>query len=49
MTELLNYYRKRAAEYDRIYEKPERQADLAELTGWIREQVRDREVLGRSR
>lgn len=35
MTEdLRSYYAARAAEYDRIYAKPERQADLAELRAW---------------
>jgi SAM-dependent methyltransferase len=29
--EMLDYYARRAREYDRIYEKPERQADLATL------------------
>ncbi|MGQ0720250.1 MAG: class I SAM-dependent methyltransferase [Candidatus Eiseniibacteriota bacterium] len=37
---LIEYYARRAGEYDRIYERPERQADLAELTelvcGWAR-------------
>lgn len=31
MTQLAEYYRDRAAEYDAIYAKPERQADLASL------------------
>ena len=31
MTELVAYYAQRAAEYERIYAKPERQADLARL------------------
>lgn len=29
------YYAARAAEYDRIYEKPERQADIARLRQWL--------------
>ena len=29
--DLVDYYRRRAREYERIYEKPERQADLATL------------------
>jgi demethylmenaquinone methyltransferase/2-methoxy-6-polyprenyl-1,4-benzoquinol methylase len=37
---LIDYYSRRAHEYDRIYERPERQADLAELrrtvVGWLR-------------
>ena len=28
MTSMLDYYSRRAAEYERIYHKPERQADL---------------------
>lgn len=32
MTQLADYYRDRAAEYDTIYAKPERQCDLAALT-----------------
>ena len=36
---MLEYYRRRAASYERIYARPERQADLRELelacgTGW---------------
>jgi demethylmenaquinone methyltransferase/2-methoxy-6-polyprenyl-1,4-benzoquinol methylase len=34
---LLAYYARRAREYDRIYEKPERQADLAALRLRVRE------------
>jgi hypothetical protein len=33
MTQLSDYYRDRAAEYDAIYAKPERQDDLATLRG----------------
>jgi demethylmenaquinone methyltransferase/2-methoxy-6-polyprenyl-1,4-benzoquinol methylase len=37
---LIEYYARRAGEYDRIYQRPERQADLAELAelvcGWAR-------------
>ena len=32
-TELTNYYAKRAAEYERIYQKPEREKDLKQLQG----------------
>ncbi|MGH3166089.1 MAG: class I SAM-dependent methyltransferase, partial [Trebonia sp.] len=32
MAQLADYYRDRAAEYDTIYAKPERQGDLATLT-----------------
>ncbi|MET7279349.1 class I SAM-dependent methyltransferase [Kribbella sp. NPDC005582] len=39
------YYRERAAEYDRIYDKPERQADLATLRGLLPPLVASRSVL----
>jgi demethylmenaquinone methyltransferase/2-methoxy-6-polyprenyl-1,4-benzoquinol methylase len=39
------YYARRAAEYERIYAKPERQADLARLTQWIAERLAGRRVL----
>jgi predicted O-methyltransferase YrrM len=35
MTQLSDYYRDRAAEYDAIYAKPERQDDLARLRGLL--------------
>ena len=34
--ELLAYYARRAHEYEQIYEKPERQADLTRLRSWLR-------------
>ncbi|HEY5168409.1 MAG TPA: methyltransferase domain-containing protein [Thermoleophilia bacterium] len=34
-SELRRYYAERAAEYDLVYEKPERQADLAALRSWV--------------
>ena len=34
-TGLQDYYAARAAEYDRVYEKPERQADLRTLRRWL--------------
>ena len=34
-SELQRYYAGRAAEYDLVYEKPERQADLAALRAWL--------------
>jgi len=43
--ELLDYYRRRAAEYEEIYAKPERQADLAVLKREIPERLRGRRVL----
>lgn len=35
MTQLSDYYRARAAEYDAVYEKPERQDDLAKVRGLL--------------
>jgi demethylmenaquinone methyltransferase/2-methoxy-6-polyprenyl-1,4-benzoquinol methylase len=32
---MLDYYAARAAEYDRIYAKPERQADLRDMEAWL--------------
>ena len=43
--ELLEYYRRRAVEYEAIYAKPERQGDLARLRKVIPEKLRDRRVL----
>jgi ubiquinone/menaquinone biosynthesis C-methylase UbiE len=45
MTELLAYYARRAREYERIYAKPERQADLAWLRGRLGELLAGRRVL----
>ncbi len=42
---LADYYRRRAAEYDRIYEKPERQEDLRRLEVDLADRVRGRRVL----
>jgi SAM-dependent methyltransferase len=39
------YYAQRAAEYDRVYDKPERQADLAELKNILSVQFKDLDVL----
>ena len=43
--ELRAYYARRAAEYDRIYAKPERQADLREIERWLAATLRDETVL----
>jgi SAM-dependent methyltransferase len=43
--ELLEYYRRRAGEYEAIYAKPERQADLALLRRHIPDRLRGRRVL----
>lgn len=42
---LLDYYRRRAQEYERIYDKPERQADLAALKGIAAREMAGRDVL----
>jgi 2-polyprenyl-3-methyl-5-hydroxy-6-metoxy-1,4-benzoquinol methylase len=43
--ELVDYYRRRAAEYEAIYAKPERQRDLAYLRRAIPERLRGAQVL----
>jgi len=43
--ELVDYYRRRAGEYEAIYAKPERQADLALLRERIPERLAGRRVL----
>jgi len=45
MDKLAAYYAKRAAEYERIYAKPERQADLRTLEARIRKMFTGRKVL----
>jgi demethylmenaquinone methyltransferase/2-methoxy-6-polyprenyl-1,4-benzoquinol methylase len=45
MDDLASYYAKRAAEYERIYAKPERQADLRALEARIRKMLAGRSVL----
>ena len=45
MTQLANYYRDRAAEYDAVYAKPERQDDLARLHDLLPRLVAGRRVL----
>jgi ubiquinone/menaquinone biosynthesis C-methylase UbiE len=42
---LVDYYAQRAREYERIYDKPERQADLAALRKIIRDQLTGHDVL----
>jgi len=42
---LVDYYAQRAAEYERIYEKPERQEDLRQLKDWVRTALSGRAVL----
>jgi ubiquinone/menaquinone biosynthesis C-methylase UbiE len=43
--ELVDYYRRRAGEYESIYAKPERQADLARLRARIPQRLAGRRVL----
>jgi demethylmenaquinone methyltransferase/2-methoxy-6-polyprenyl-1,4-benzoquinol methylase len=43
--ELVEYYRRRAGEYEAIYAKPERQADLALLRKLVSERLAGRRVL----
>ncbi|WP_371407476.1 class I SAM-dependent methyltransferase [Kribbella sp. NBC_00662] len=45
MSELADYYRNRAGEYDAVYDKPERQEDLARLRALLPPLVRGRSVL----
>jgi len=45
MDELAEYYRERAAEYDAVYAKPERQQDLARLHGLLPRLVTGQRVL----
>jgi 2-polyprenyl-3-methyl-5-hydroxy-6-metoxy-1,4-benzoquinol methylase len=43
--ELVDYYRRRAGEYEAIYARPERQADLARLKKSVAEGLADSQVL----
>ncbi|OGB26831.1 MAG: methyltransferase [Burkholderiales bacterium RIFCSPLOWO2_02_FULL_57_36] len=43
--ELAAYYAKRAGTYEQVYDKPERQADLAVMKERVREALRDHQVL----
>jgi ubiquinone/menaquinone biosynthesis C-methylase UbiE len=45
VSELAEYYRERAAEYDAVYAKPERQQDLARLHGLLSPLVAGQRVL----
>ena len=42
---MLDYYARRAAEYERIYAKPERQDDLRAIEAWLPTQFANRDVL----
>ena len=39
------YYAQRAAEYERVFDKPHRQPDIAALKAWLRAQFAGRRVL----
>ncbi len=45
MDELADYYTRRAPEYERVYDKPERQADLAVLRARVAKALAGRRVL----
>jgi ubiquinone/menaquinone biosynthesis C-methylase UbiE len=45
VSEIAEYYRERAAEYDAVYAKPERQQDLAKLRGLLSPLVAGQRVL----
>jgi ubiquinone/menaquinone biosynthesis C-methylase UbiE len=45
MSAMQRYYAARAAEYDRVYLKPERQSDLRAIERWVRERFAGRSVL----
>ena len=42
---MIDYYSARAREYDRVYEKPERQSELDKIKSWIGERFHQQEVL----
>jgi demethylmenaquinone methyltransferase/2-methoxy-6-polyprenyl-1,4-benzoquinol methylase len=42
---MLDYYKRRAAYYERVYLKPERQEDLRAIEGWLPAQFSGRRVL----
>lgn len=44
-TDLIDYYGRRAEEYERIYAKAERQSDLGSIKEMLRDAFRDHEVL----
>jgi demethylmenaquinone methyltransferase/2-methoxy-6-polyprenyl-1,4-benzoquinol methylase len=41
---MVSYYAERAAEYERIYHKPERQADLRQLRSFVERTFADADV-----
>ena len=45
MDQLQTYYQQRAKEYERVYEKPERQEDLKKIHAYLQQQVVQAKVL----
>lgn len=43
--DMVDYYRRRAAYYERVYFKPERQADLRDMEAWVARLFASRRVL----
>jgi SAM-dependent methyltransferase len=43
--DMITYYAKRAKEFERVYQKPERQGDIRELTGILEKEFAGRDVL----
>jgi demethylmenaquinone methyltransferase/2-methoxy-6-polyprenyl-1,4-benzoquinol methylase len=44
-TDMVDYYRRRAAIYERVYRRPHRQADLRAMEAWIAQPFAGRDVL----
>lgn len=44
-TDLKKYYARRAGEYEQIYQKPERQPDIAATMNLLRQLLAERDVL----
>ena len=42
---MIDYYGRRAEEYEQIYKKPERQTDLIQLDRWLCNQLRQKKIL----
>jgi len=45
LSPIQSYYASRAGEYDAVYRKPERQADLRKIEAWLPSALRDRRIL----
>jgi SAM-dependent methyltransferase len=44
-TDMVDYYKRRASYYERVYHKPERQDDLRRIEDWVAQTFRGRSVL----